>query len=527
LGATILGPGDERPGVVVGTAGAGKTIYVGVAYARGAQPELRAEGSSSDRLLEQSLAWLAQRDTDADNVSDVRDDAPQISNPGQEDADGDGHTDAHGGATTDTDGDSLSDAEDTGSDGDGVPDSSDNARVQANADQADADADGIGDAADDQSPPTVVSVSPSLASGTLHAGTDTLQVTFSEPVIGADAEQNYALYRLTDDGLLLTGASPIVPVNASVSGNTATLTFSGLSEDVYRLAVRDAITDASYNPLDGDDSGEAGGNYERDFVVPGPARPALGPHTNHDLGAEYSYYLTTGDFNNDAVPDVAVADLSSPYLQVALGDGAGRLLPATAVGTGGTANRVITGDFNGDGNLDLAVGYRSGLRVMLGDGAGDFSEPIVMPPTWSYYDLAAGDFDQDGNLDVVTVSGSNYLSFHRGNGDGTFATPVSFGTGGGGAVSALTADLDGDGDLEVAVSHSGNTVSVFLWRGGGHGRARGLRARPGLPVGRQRPLQPGGGRPRRRRRPRPGGAQPGQRHRGRLAKRRDGPLRPG
>ena len=59
----------------------------------------------------------------------------------------------------------------------------------------------------------------------------------------------------------------ITITSASVSGNTATLNFAGLPEDVYRLIVKDTITDVAGNSLDGDANRTVGGAWRRDFVV--------------------------------------------------------------------------------------------------------------------------------------------------------------------------------------------------------------------------------------------------------------------
>ena len=65
----------------------------------------------------------------------------------------------------------------------------------------------------------------------------------------------------------------------------------------------------------------------------------------------------------------------------------------------------VTGDFDGDGNLDLA----NGRIVMLGDGKGGFTQ-ANMPTIGCRGPISAvaiGDFNGDGRLDLVAASGGN------------------------------------------------------------------------------------------------------------------------
>ncbi|MEO1273215.1 MAG: thrombospondin type 3 repeat-containing protein, partial [Myxococcota bacterium] len=77
---------------------------------------------------------LEGSDTDGDGILDTEDNCPSVSNADQTDSNGDGTGDA---------------CEGPDADGDGIPNTMDNCPLVSNADQSDNDANGVGDACDD------------------------------------------------------------------------------------------------------------------------------------------------------------------------------------------------------------------------------------------------------------------------------------------------------------------------------------------------------------------------------------------
>lgn len=113
----------------------------------------------------------------------------------------------------------------------------------------------------------VVSSGSFLNSGSVGTGEITVDVTFSVPVANGDDLANYVLQRAGADAKITETDPFITPIAVTMRGNTATLEFAPFEEDVYRLFVMDMVRDFSGNSLDGDEDGQPGGVWFRDFVV--------------------------------------------------------------------------------------------------------------------------------------------------------------------------------------------------------------------------------------------------------------------
>ncbi len=190
-----------------------------------------------------------------------------------------------------------------------------------------------------------------------------------------------------------------------------------------------------------------------------------------DYGAgDYPYSVATGDFNGDGVLDLAAVNYEGNNVSVLLGNGNGTFAAKVDYGVGIYPFSVAAGDFNGDGKLDLSTANwgDNTVSVLLGNGDGTFAAKVDYDAEPNTLSVAAGDFNGDGKLDLVTANlNSNSLSVLLGNGDGTFSAKVDYGAGSS-PFSVAAGDFNGDGVLDLATANdANNTVSVLLGNGDG------------------------------------------------------------
>jgi hypothetical protein len=142
----------------------------------------------------------------------------------------------------------------------------------------------------------------------------------------------------------------------------------------------------------------------------------------------------SGDFNGDGRLDLAVAESDSigkTSVDVQLGNGDGTFHALTPIDLENfTPLDLVSGDFTGDGRIDLAVaGYdavgHASIEVLLGNGDGTFqAQPLIDLGNFTLVTLTSGDFTTDGRADLavteVDPSGHTRIEVLRGNIGGTF-----------------------------------------------------------------------------------------------------------
>jgi len=195
-----------------------------------------------------------------------------------------------------------------------------------------------------------------------------------------------------------------------------------------------------------------------------PAEYAVGLQSEH-----VSPNVAVGDFNGDGKPDLAVTNLGANTVSILLNNGDGTFQTHVDYPAGTGPTYIVTGDFNGDAVLDLAILDSNGIFVLLGNGNGTFNQGTQVSTLFGYA-IVAGDFNADGKLDLAVTSGltEGTVLIFLGNGDGTFQPPISYPDGQGYGLPSV-GDLNGDGKLDLIVgsSYYGYVASILLGNGDG------------------------------------------------------------
>jgi Chitobiase/beta-hexosaminidase C-terminal domain/FG-GAP-like repeat/FG-GAP repeat len=197
-----------------------------------------------------------------------------------------------------------------------------------------------------------------------------------------------------------------------------------------------------------------------------------------------SIALATGDFNGDGFLDIASMNTNSATVSILLGHGNGTFTAAASPTLSANATGIVAADFNNDGKLDLAVsliGVNSNaagsMVILLGNGDGTFTPtPGTLTLGGSPNVFAAADFDGDGRMDLLENDemGTQIL---LGNGNGTLSQLPYTGMSG----AYVVADLNGDGFPDV-MANGGYYIGNEVLLGNGDGTFRAVGPAPSSPT---------------------------------------------
>jgi FG-GAP-like repeat/FG-GAP repeat len=221
-------------------------------------------------------------------------------------------------------------------------------------------------------------------------------------------------------------------------------------------------------------------------LLGGPAGTVLGYFASDTILVPSEQFQQTlkavasADFNNDGLPDLAVTTMNDVTIYKQGSHGTFSRLQEYPAG-----GLLALGDFDGDGNLDLAVGGNP-VQIIYGQGNGYFHGAAITSNHGQAGSIVAGDFNHDGIPDVASggitnctfLHGcTNFVSIFLGSGPGWFSPPVFYKVPFnnnviGGEMGLAVADLNGDDKLDLLVrgfNIAGSTVDTAVLLGKGDG----------------------------------------------------------
>ncbi|MEG4201841.1 FG-GAP-like repeat-containing protein [Microcoleus sp. Pol12A5] len=196
-----------------------------------------------------------------------------------------------------------------------------------------------------------------------------------------------------------------------------------------------------------------------------------------DVGEGLSNILVA-DFNKDGKPDIATANYDTNNISILLGTGTGSFGTANNFNIGFMPIDLALGDFNSDGNLDIASVKRNGadvgqVAILLGNGTGSFGTPRSFDlgeadgkSEYDGFNIGAGDFNSDGKLDLITIGEYNSWLL-LGTGTGSFGTATKLNVNESKPHFGVVEDFNADGKLDLAFTDSSDNVSILLGTGTG------------------------------------------------------------
>jgi hypothetical protein len=145
--------------------------------------------------------------------------------------------------------------------------------------------------------------------------------------------------------------------------------------------------------------------------------------------------LTVADFTNNGVQSAILLNRFANSFTFLLGKGASGDFIDPQAGdvytTGLNPTAVAVGDFNHDGNLDVAIlnagdtTHPGSVWIFLGDGHGHFNLFAKYFAGTSPTGISAQDINGDGSIDLLVSNTFGDVQRLLGNGDGTFKEPES------------------------------------------------------------------------------------------------------
>ena len=185
--------------------------------------------------------------------------------------------------------------------------------------------------------------------------------------------------------------------------------------------------------------------------------------------------IVTDDWNGDGNEDIAIANSANNTVSVLFGNGDGTFAAPAKYTVGSDPTAIATADVNGDGNDDIitADAGNGDVSILLANVDSDDNATGTFAAAQNFHvepggqgplSLVMDDFNNDGNEDIAVAGGGLYVLL--GNGEGTFQAPVKISSDP--MAGIVSGDFNQDGNEDIAVTNpTAGTVEIFDGNGDG------------------------------------------------------------
>ncbi|BCM88663.1 hypothetical protein IAD21_00504 [Abditibacteriota bacterium] len=190
----------------------------------------------------------------------------------------------------------------------------------------------------------------------------------------------------------------------------------GVGDGTFATKVDYDTGSLPYSVVTGDFNGDgktdlAVANYDSSTVsvLLGSGTGTFATKVDYDTGSG-PYNVVVGDFNGDGKTDLATANFNVDTVSVLSNNGDGTFGTHVDYDAGSLPQSVGVGDFDGDGKADLVTANQGGsnVSVLLGSGTGTFATPVNYDvgaePGSGPASVVVGDFNGDGQADIADAN---------------------------------------------------------------------------------------------------------------------------
>jgi len=187
--------------------------------------------------------------------------------------------------------------------------------------------------------------------------------------------------------------------------------------------------------------------------------------------------VSVADLNGDGRPDIIVANRAenpkNALNYICLNRGRGRFNAQCIPFAPYPATTITAADFNGDGQIDLAVPHRDGGQsyiYLAGPNATYFeNRRIPFGPSNAHIRMAeAADFNKDGSLDIVVIDDeAKSVTIYFAKADGSFESGITIGGHDAVPYALAVADLNGDANIDVVAGYVEAQPMIYFNDGSG------------------------------------------------------------